>query len=233
MLIAIALSCYLNREWWKCLNTLEFDHLWRYAFAVVLIPFGLISNGQSMLKIASICWRLNPYIMISLAITLVSYLVLWQSSSSGFVSSWVNTFAGALLIFTMSCSQSYYNLPMVTLACFLIHKWWQSYIFPWNSRFPCIGPTIPILGNLLSLNFSNVIMELDGLHQKHGDSFVVWVLWRPVVVTRDGGLFEKVSKSTHCDYLGKGIRSCILCFHQRAVFLNRIILLQEINESRN
>ena len=124
-------------------------------------------------------------------------------NTSDAASDWMSSVGIAVLI-----------ISSLLLSCLLVNRWWQAYISPWNNNasVPCIGVSLPIIGNLLSLNLDNVIKDLDRLHENFGDTFLVWVLCRPVVVTRDSRLFEKVLKSTNCDFFGKGMYKMVI-FH--------------------
>ena len=95
-------------------------------------------------------------------------------------------------------------LITILVSCFFVYHCWQIYISPW-SHIPGIASPIPIIGNLLSLTSRNDnLKNLDGYHKRLGDTYIIWVLFKPVVITCNPDLFDSVLKSSDEDFLEKG-----------------------------
>ena len=95
-------------------------------------------------------------------------------------------------------------LITILVSCFFVYHCWQIYISPW-SHIPGIASPIPIIGNLLSLTSRNDnLKNLDDYHKRLGDTYIIWVLFKPVVITCNPDLFDSVLKSSDEDFLEKG-----------------------------
>ena len=103
----------------------------------------------------------------------------------------------------------YERFLVIVLITFLVgslfvYQCWQLYISPW-SHIPCIGISLPIIGNILSLNSRNDnIKDIDNFHKRFGETFLFWALFKPIVFTHNFHLFENVLKSSENEFLEKG-----------------------------
>ena len=90
------------------------------------------------------------------------------------------------------------------VSCFFVYQCWKIYISPW-SHIPGIATSFPIIGNILSLTSrSDSLKNLDGYHKRLGDTFIIWILFKPVVFSCNIDLFDSILKSSDKDFLEKG-----------------------------
>lgn len=90
------------------------------------------------------------------------------------------------------------------LGCFFVYQCWQIYISLW-SHIPCVGISLPFIGNLFSLKpREENLKSIDDHHKRLGDTFLIWVFFQPIVITCNSHLFENILKSSDDKFLEKG-----------------------------